>query len=314
MKRFIRNTCLISLIILAVIIIIEFALFLRPNTYSYKSEYVNNHIDDLHTLLFGNSHIERALIPDSMDKGTFNLAISGRPLIYDIELAKMFIPKMKSLDNVVMPLDYSLFYFDRIPFIPETEQKGVGLLDDTYKCMYYKYMGIRVDRFWYWSEVLNSKLNYFTRFFISDEEARECDSLGYIQNELKTRDHAWQYHQTPLKVDLSKPKNKDTYNMVYNYYTTLSDLTYRQHTRLILISTPMFKTSQVEMIPELRDEMRAFVAQLRLKNPNVYYLDYTDDPRFEDHDFFDSSHMSVYGAAKLSKILNRDIKELPAFQ
>ena len=308
MKKFLRNILLISLIVLGVIIIIEFALFLRPNLYSYKSQYVEAHLDDIHTLLLGNSHIERALAPAYMDEGTFNLAISGRPENYDVELAKMYIPRMKALENVVMPFDYTLFYLDRQVALADAGKRGVGALEESYKCMYYKYMGIRVDGFWYWSEVLHSKLDYLNRFFKSDEAARECDSLGYIKNELATRDHAWKNLQLPMDIDLSKPINQEIYDLLFDYYSTLAALANQQHARLIMLSTPMYETCRARMLPEVRQEMRTFVARLQEKYPNVTYLDYTDDPRFVDQDYFDAGHLSEYGAAKLSRILSDDIR------
>ncbi len=312
MKRFLQNTFLLSLILLAVITLIELALFLRPNTFSYKSDYASDHADDIHTLLLGNSHIERGVIPDSMDQGTFNMAISGRPLIYDVELARMHVPRMKALENVVMPLDYTFFYFGRNTNMVAGNTNQ--LEDNTYKCMYCKYMGIRVDGLWYWSELFNSKLNFLSRFFKNDEEARECDSLGYICSELSARSYLWKTLQIPKKMDLSKPANKDDYDLVYGYYDSLAEITNSHHVRLILVSTPMHEISRAAMYPEVRQEMRAFVERLQEKYPNVVYLDYMDEPHFEDQDFYDTGHLTEYGAAKFSKILNEGIRNCPPLE
>lgn len=85
---------------------------------------------------------------------------------------------MKNLKIVIMPLDYFDFHFGRE--IKEKVNVGKDKYLSTYKCMYYKYMGIHLDGWWYWSELINSRLNYMSRFFMNAKETRECDSLGFV--------------------------------------------------------------------------------------------------------------------------------------
>ena len=196
---------LFSLILFAVVVSIECFLLFQINIYSYKRQYVETHIDDIQVLLFGNSHIDQAIDPCFICSGSFNFAIQGRSKIYDMELAKRYIPQMRNLKVVIMPLDYFDFHFGRV-VNNAIEKKDLDndKYSSTYKCMYYKYMGIHVDGCWYWSEVLNSKLNYMTRFFKSYEDARECDSLGYVRYEKDRRRQGWQYERLPDGIDLKK--------------------------------------------------------------------------------------------------------------
>ena len=163
MKRFIHNITILGIILLLINIAIEFLLFLRPNEYSYKRAYVEEHINDIRCLLLGNSHIAYALKPNLLGNDVFNMATLGRNIVYDIDLAKRYVPQMKRLEFLIIPLEYNQFYFDRQKDNPNEMKKPLGR-EGTYKCMYYKYMGIRVDGFWYWSEILNSKLDYMKRF------------------------------------------------------------------------------------------------------------------------------------------------------
>ena len=207
--------------------IIEIVLLHKVNEYSYKYNYVLEHKNDIRTLLLGNSHIAQGLIPDSMSEGTFNCAIAGREIIYDFELAKILLPQLDKLECVIIPFDYIQFYLGRSSANPKGIGRDIGEFNATRKCMYYKYMGLRVDEFWYWSEFLNSKLNFMSRLYISDN----------------------------------------------------------------------------------KKEMVDFAMKLKQEYSNIIYLDYTDDYRFGDSDFWDSSHLSEVGAIKFSKILTEDIKK-----
>ena len=101
MKKFIHNITFLGIMLLLINIATELLLLLRPNTFSYKRMYVEEHIDDISCLLLGNSHIDHALKPNILGNGVFNMAIAGRGLVYDIELAKRYVPQMNQLELLI---------------------------------------------------------------------------------------------------------------------------------------------------------------------------------------------------------------------
>lgn len=309
MKKFIHHITTFGIILLFISIAIEFLLFLRPNTYSYKRMYVEDHINDIRCLLLGNSHIDRALNPNILGNGVFNMAIDGRDLVYDIELAKRYVPKMNQLRVIIIPLEYNYFYFGREKDNPNEMKKPSDIQDiqDTYKCMYYKYMGIRVDDFWYWSELLNSKLNYMSRFLKNDKDARECDSLGYVNQNISKRKDNWEDRSLPKIVDTTLDTNREIKNLLYKRYCTLAELANDQGAKLILLVTPMYKTYNKTTNPIVKKEMKTFVASLKHKYSNIDYYDYSTDKRFVDEDFKDASHLTNIGANKFSNIVKKEI-------
>lgn len=309
MKRFIHNITIWGIMLLLINIAIEYLLFLRPNTYSYKRMYVEEHIDDIRCLLLGNSHIDRALKPDILGNGVFNMAIAGRNIVYDIELAKRYVPQMNQLELLIIPLEYSYFYFDRQKDNP-SEMKKTRWDQKTDKCMYYKYMGIRVDGFWYWSELLNSKLNYMKRFMKSDKEARECDSLGYIKQSLSKRKENWKNWSLPKIVDTTLEANQEKRNLLYTHYCTLAELANNQGVKLIILFTPKYKTYNNSTNPVVIQEIESFVASIKQRYPNIEYYDYSSDKRFVDEDFIDSNHLTYIGANKFSKIVKEEILDV----
>lgn len=306
MKKFIHNITIIGIILLLINIAIEFLLFLRPNQYSYKRMYVEEHINDIRCLLLGNSHIANALKPNILGNGVFNMAISGRNIVYDIELAKRYVPQMTQLEILIMPFDYHDFYFDRAKDNPNKIKILLGLRG-SYKCMYYKYMGIRVDGLWYWSEILNSKLDYMKRFLKKDVDARECDSLGYVKKSLSKRNANWKDRHLPNIVDTTIDANREKQKLLFSRYCTLAELAMNQGAKLVLIFTPLYKTYNNSTNPVVIREMESFVANLKQKNPNVEYYDYSTDERFIDEDFYDASHLTDIGANKFSKIVKEEV-------
>lgn len=306
MKKFIQNILGLGIVILLIIALIEISLLYIPNTYSYKRNYIESHINDIQCLLLGNSHIEEALNPKLMGEGVFNLAISGRPHIYDIELAKRYVPQMNNLNVVIIPIDYSMFYFGREKDNPN-EIMAQPKFGDTYKCMYTKYMGIHVDGFWYWPELLNSKLDYLSRFTQSKKESIECDSLGYIALPLSNRTSDWQYRFLPKIVDINMSKDQAKYNELYNQYKVLAEVTRNNGVRLVLLHTPTYITYQKYVKPSVEEELNDFVALLQKEFPFVEYYDYSLDNRFVDEDFHDASHLTDVGATKFSKIVKEEV-------
>ena len=314
MRKFIHNVTIFGIILLLMNVAIEFLLFLRPNEYSYKRAYVEEHFNDISCLLLGNSHIDRALNPEILGEGVFNMAIAGKWPIYDAELAKKYVPQMNQLKVLVMPLDYPRFYFGREKDNPNVMRDKASLRrqgiysQSTYKCMYYKYMGIRVDGFWYWSEMLNSELDYMKRFKKNDEKARGCDSLGYVvnKNSLKRKEN-WENWGLPKIVDTTIEANQEEQELLYTNYCTLAELAKNQGAKLVLLFTPHYKTYNDATNPVVLQEMVSFVDSLKQKYPNVEYYDYSKDKRFVDEDFSNANHLTYIGATKFSYIVRQEV-------
>lgn len=302
MRKFINNVFLFGCVFLIVAIGLEFLLLFQTNVYSYKRNYVESHINDIKVLLLGNSHIDQSLNPQWIGDGVFNFAIQGRAKKYDAELAKKYIPHMKNLKIVIMPLDYFDFHFGR-----ETKEETNSVKDNyssTYKCMYYKYMGIRLDGWWYWSELINSRLNYMSRFFLTEKETQECDSLGFVKHGLDERRGGWKNERLPAQIDVLKEKDIEMYNQFFLIYMTIAKLAQDQAARLVLLSTPMYKTYQMEMNQSIVAEIYDFVIKLKRVYPNVEYYDFTYDKNFYDEDFYNASHLSDSGAKKFSMLVS----------
>lgn len=287
-------------------IIVEVALLFRPNIYSYKHNYVEQHLQDIKVLLLGSSHIEEAVKPELVGEGTFNLAISARLREYDTALAEMYVPRMDSLVAVVLPIDYTNFFFERQYENPNTKSIPEDL-SGTCRCMHTKYMGTRIDPFWYWSEILNSKLNFMSRFWNNRQKLQECDSLGYVKLDLKDRLSDWAYRSIPALIDSTKAIDQKGYEETWISYEKIAKVTKEKGVRLILVSTPVYKTYQESISPIVLNDMHVFIKRLQALYPNVEYYEHIYEKQFLPDDFNDSSHLTETGAEKYSRLLSEII-------
>lgn len=306
MKQFLKTLFGFGILLLLMCSIIEVALLFRPNVYAYKRQYMDEHVKDIKVLLLGSSHIEEAVKPELVGKGVFNLAISARLREYDVALAEMYVPRMDSLQAVVVPVDYTNFFFERQHENPLTKSIPEDL-SGTCRCMHTKYMGTRIDPFWYFSEILNSKLNYMSRFWNNRQKLQECDSLGYVKLDIKDRLTDWDLRSIPAVIDTTKAIDQAGYEEIWQQYEQLALVTQQKQVRLVLVAPPVYKTYQESIHPIVLNDIHQFVRKLQARYPHVEYHEHLFDNRFTADDFQDASHLNESGAIKYSKILAKII-------
>lgn len=309
MKKFLIYIGIYLILAITVFLVIELLLLYQPNTYSYKREYLEKHINEIEILLMGNSYIEEGVRPDLVGNHCFNLAISGRDIVFDSEIARKYFLKMDCLKVVVMPLDYSKFEFGRGKVNPLDTRKNIDGMTDTYRCMHYKYMHLHIGAFWLWSEIWNSQLNYMSRFWQSRQECIECDSLGYIKLEFSKRGKKWEYRALPPIIDISKQIDENAYSDYYKNYSTIARYCQQKNVILLIINTPKAESYRKEINDKVMCEITQFIYKLQTEYSNVRYIDYTFDD-FEQQDYNDACHLSDCGAIKFSKKLKYSISLL----
>lgn len=306
MRKFLTNIAIFSILVFLLFATIEVALLFIPNTYSYKRDYLENHINDIRVLLMGSSYIEEGVCPGLIGDGCFNMAIAGRNIVYDAEIAKKYFSQMNHLEIVIMPLDYSIFEFGRGHKNP-LDTRDADRLTDTYRCMYYKYMNLHIDNFMYWSEIFNSQLNYISRFWQSRQENVECDSLGYVAVALNERKEGWEYRAVPPIIDTSKSIDEAAFGLYRHYFEVIADCVKQRGAIFVLVNTPKYKTYQNFINKDVMQEMNQLILQLQRNYDNIEYWDFTYNTKFVRDDFYDACHLSDRGAKKFSIMLREKI-------
>ena len=293
---------------LIVFFLYELLLFTRPNEYSYKQDYMERHKDDIKVLILGHSQLEQGLKPSVMGDSVFNLAIEGRPVYYDAVLAQRYVPRMKNLKYVIWPLAYN-FQFSGHPFsLHDILFERDGMMP-TYHCMYYKYMGIPCGSFSFlcWYEILNSRYEFGKRFYTRDMETlTRCDSLGFHSN---GRHNPSAMNQTlPSEADYDAPEVKERLREGMADILSIAKVCKEKGVHLIVVTPPAYKNYQKLLTKRGLSELKKVVDKMRKVDSSIEYHNYLFDSRFEEEDFFNSSHLAECGAEKFSKIVGELIK------
>lgn len=303
-KKFISKSILFFVLVLCVLLGVELVLYSRPNDYTRKEKYVEEHYSSIRGLLMGNSLVTLSLDPTLIGKDIYNFALSGRTTYYDVKLLEKHLPHFKNLEYVVFPLGYDM-QFDSYKYPVIKRDKNT--LTNTYRCMYEKYMGITSPDgfpYEYWSELMYSSFDYKKRLY-SDKVG--YDSLGYELHGNSARPADWYKKGLPF-VKFQNPQNVVPARQEnIEYYKTMASLCKQYGVKFVVITFPVWKTSKELMQPERVKDLYACVDTMKRVNPDVLYFDYLYDKRFDEDDFSDAFHMSKAGCKKMSQVFKEEV-------
>lgn len=302
MNAFLKKCAIMILLVLAFCVGIELILLTKPNVYSYKIKYVENHLNDIAVLLLGNSHIEEALIPGIICDSCFNFAILATPYDVYVDLAERYIPKMDNLKIVVMPLSYQFFELGRHKNNDSKTPTERKKENNTYKCMQRKYLGIRRLGICYCSEILYSNEDFLGRLLIRNNTRDFCDSLGYVKLDAELRQRNWYELSVPGDFIPGVKRDDYSFDSLFKAHELVSRLCYKKGIRLVFVSAPVYKTYQDKINDVVINDIYALVDSLKTKYPNVEYYNLLYAEGFGSEDFYDAGHLSYSGARKFSKI------------
>lgn len=306
MKRFYWSVLLFILPIAVFLGGAEFTLRSQPNIYKYKKAWMDQHAEEVETLIVGNSFALGGFIPDSLGSNTFNLAIGGQPLLYDYLLFFKWTDKYKHLKTLIHSIDYKSFY-----------EGSYGLTffatDDIQETTYKIYMESKRHSDF-------SLYNLESRHFkVLSEKLKRILSGDYDY----TEDYRGWQPGPPFLEELQKTFDREN----KKYARMQSVPSYKQAkinmrmiekeadwckshgVRFVLVFPPHWKTFNHLLSKHQLSKNRQLIKDLQLRYP-VTYLDYHEDERFIESDFGDRVHLSVCGAKKFSSILAAELRSM----
>jgi len=292
MRSFIYKISVFSLLVLIPLISAEVYVESLPNPSKTKHQWMRQHSRSVNTLILGSSHTFYGVRPDKLPVSAFNLAQVAQTYRYDYYLLRHY--PTDSLRNVILPYSYFSIYED-FESMPRERWNAIR---------YRLYMDCDI----------HPRISYY---------GFECSSINSLTEKLKS---LWQPSVvswdslgwgTDYRLENRKEQWDNGYEAAqYNTYndTSLVDLnvsildsmmTYldRRNLQLLMITTPLSPDFRAAQSPaQVKRNERVLKRLLRL-HPKVKYIDYSSDSVFCDSDFFDSHHLSDYGAAKLTRML-----------
>ncbi len=302
MKRFLKSILLFCFIAIAVIATIEIGLRFIPNAYKYKHNWMDKNANRVEVLILGSSHTFYGVRPEFFDGVAFNLALPTQRMTEDLQLLKKWENKYKHLKTVICPVSYMTFFNDEIENTNEW-----------FRCRYYKlYMDCDIHNVSFCESFevshIPSAKEKLIQFVISGQDCG-FDALGWgTKDKLSEKKSTWDEPDATAAIKRHTAEDWTQVELRINQLKEIAQFCMRNNIQLVLITTPCWK-SYTEKINK-KQYMKMGEAITLIQNEyNVKYLNYLNDIRFEADDFYDSNHLSDVGAAKFSKILNKDIHE-----
>lgn len=293
MKKFLINCLFFLLPITGLLVAMELYVRHLPNTYRQKHEWMENHAEEVEILMLGNSHGLYGLRPNCFSRKAYNLCQVSQTLEYDEFLIKKYTPRCRRLTDIFLVVDYSGF-FD-LP-LEQTER---------FRCTYYRlYMDYPKHSLW---------SSY--GFELSDVSAVKekvlnggvlCDSTGWNPAYSTEKRSADYLADAEVTTAVERHRCKNWAVAEENRRTLLRIVQWcKEHQlRLTLLHAPVSGA----YYHALDSQQLAYLHRC-CNLPCVTVIDYADDPRFDDGDFFDADHLTDSGAAKWSYMLMQALTE-----
>lgn len=306
MKRFFLNWVFFALPLLVLMAVGEAVVRHYPNSYRYKSQWMDEQADSVQTLVLGASHIYYAIIPDMLAPGTFNLSNVSQLYEYDWFLLNHYSHRLGNLRNVVLVID------ECSPFDAPMEQ----LPEDRFRCIYYRlYMGY--DKHSRWSKYgfelssypsFRRKLWPAIQYVFSHRATLDCDSLGFgtaFATQARFDSLAIQ-RDSYIAIERHRCKDWKLVDNNRDYLFRIAAWCRRHDVRLVLVTTPMWH-GFYDNINERQLSVMYDIAEQCVEQYGAIYVDYMRDSRFHGTDFHDGDHLSRQGAEKFTRIIRDEV-------
>lgn len=293
MKRFLWAIVIGGIAFFVFCGIVEFYQSRVDNNYSYKYWYMENHRQEVVTLLLGDSYMENSINPSLMGEGTFTLANSSRWIYYDDKLLEKYITDMPKLKQVVFGMGYN-------PPFSRSYHYSNSDNNEHEKYKYEKFMHIRYDdNSNHWFGLYRGYIDYHTL-----KDNLLCDSLGYER--VDGQSSIW---QTEHNIDPNVIYNEYANEQIAEFTSYLKDmarLCYLQKVRFIVITPPCHDSFNVNVRQEGLDILHEIIENIRLEYP-IEYNDYLQDEDYRaDSIYYNCSHLNSIGADMFALRVKKD--------
>lgn len=323
MRKFLLKLTAFAAVLVVVLSLCELGFRLKPTAFKDKYEGLEKYAPEIEILALGHSHANEGFDPRQFDHRAYNMALGFQNVYFDDFILSKFIDRMDSLKCVVIATSYYHFFNP----IPELENMHGEDLFNTIKFHLYwgvdEIRGKKISKLnpEYNLEILNNPASawiamakyYLTgeawskeRISARNEYLKYGFSGQYVEHDDAFLDSDGQ--KTAVAHTPSRDENR-TFDGSFNYahYEHIVKICAEKGVKVAIMLYPTWHTYQETVDARQMAETRRLMAQLAEEYSNCMVFDYMDDTRFEPHDFHDAIHLNVYGAEKMSAILNEKL-------
>jgi hypothetical protein len=284
---------------------LEYKMNLVDNSYSFKRKSFIKQLDSIEVLILGSSQALQGVNPSELNMKGYNLASVSQSLYYDRSLSLKYANRLPSLKYVILFVSYfSLGYelFDS----PESWR-------DYYYYQYWQVSHPKIDR---WDIRCFSKMFLYTpkeslNYLVGASKTFTTDGFspdGYLDTSLGDTSNVLTFQDGLERVTFHNSLFKRKYIGENKKYIEDIITGFRKHgVETILIIPPVNDTYSKNADTSLSNLSFRIISDLAKTNRCIY-RNYFNDIRFSDFDFIDHDHLNSYGAKKLTRLINADLK------
>lgn len=303
MRKFIFKIGLFALSLLFVGMCLELAVQNIPNDYKAKSIYLKRSLQNIETLILGNSHVLYGIKPEELMGSAFNLGHVSQSIDIDQMLLEKYGSQMPKLNRVVV----NLSYFTMRETLATTEEAWrIG--------KYNQYYDININHNWVNSiDLLRLPFNF--------NITRIKEHYLYGQNDIKITPAGWSsnyYDANSTEFLNTSGDVAAKRHTILRPEKGLGDQIKKDLSRMIgwcsqrkievyLISLPAYRSYREQLDSIQWNEVIKQGYLIKNAHPQTHYLNWMADPDFSDEDFHDGDHLSEHGAIKLTRRLQKFI-------
>ncbi|MBU5427904.1 SGNH/GDSL hydrolase family protein [Tissierella pigra] len=306
MLRFIKKT-IVFLLILSLMVGYVNARYKETNIYKSingtdKFYYVPQNIDIAN---LGTSHAQYAFVYEDLDLVGFNFALPAQRVFYDEKIFEKYIENFKEGSTVIIPISYISFYlgYDNENF-------------EDFNKMYYPFLSLK--------DIKKPKLSEYLKYKALPVVTAESNIKYAFIKEEKAHEPKSVYKTSSMPIDKMKEESNDTAGRHLEFieegrkdkdkFVAIVDniiaTAIENNIRPVITTTPFTKYYNEHFSEDFYKEFQDTIDGLLEKYPDIQYLDYSHDPRFENNEklFFDSSHLNIEGGKLFTKIILEEIR------
>jgi len=315
MKKFIFKIIFTITPILLLLVIIEVLYRDIPNVYKYKKKYLDNHSNEIETLILGNSHNYYGINPIYFSKyNTFNASYIVQRTFFDFEILKKYENNFKKLKTVILPIIPMELFFKKI------ENTGISFNPSIHKYRIYYDLKLPIkygNYFEVTSKMFRLKigLSDIYNYLVKNKDLMTTTELGWGYNfyskDAKDLERTGE-HMAKQHTDISYPMNELSTGIKYNIDILESILKWcqKRNIQLFLYTPPIYESYRKKINPNREELAFRSLKEITSKYKICTYTNLYDNLDFNENDYYDADHLSEIGAEKLSKIINKKIIKL----
>lgn len=296
MKRFLTKVLIVGLVVAAALFSIEMYVRSIPNEYSYKYNYMENHIDSIRILAVGSSIGRSGIDPRCFNEKTFNVANVSQDLETDCAIIDKYLPRADKLHTVIFTLLPGSF----------CSRMGEGI--ESWRLRKYAiYMDLDIEKpkFSERLEISNMSSAYVqVSKHLRGINTVECDELGMGKDSIVASENA----KIKQAESISKIHNSlyipSNYGIIVPRVESSITKCQKYGIKVYMILLPVHKAYSDRIDAKMLAECDSIARELSNKHSNVEYINMFVDSTFISDDFRNSNHLSQQGAKKLSNKLN----------